>query len=393
MAPGGLVILAAVAVLRLAGDTGLIPAMTTGYPYVIFAAAILLAWRFHRSRVVAAILAIGLVERALQIAGAAEVLPVHAAAAFLLPLVMAMLALARDRGVFTLRGLAHVGGVVLVAGATAYLLATREPLVTGLVRRVLLDVGFLGAAGVPQPVVIATLVGLAGCVVAGIRRAKVVERSFGWATLATFLAFRAQPGSAESSLFFMAAGLILVLSVVESSYSMAYYDDLTALPARRAMRDALGALRESYAIAMVDIDHFKRFNDRHGHDVGDQVLRMVASRLKAISGGGRAFRYGGEEFAVLFPGKNRDEAEPHLEQLREAIEKHAFTLRRGGRRKSKPEGKNKRRSRGGGKRLAVTVSIGVAERSGRFPTVEKVLEAADRALYRAKRTGRNRVSR
>ncbi len=191
----------------------------------------------------------------------------------------------------------------------------------------------------------------------------------------------------------MAAGLILVLSVVESSYSMAYYDDLTALPARRAMRDALAALRESYAIAMVDIDHFKRFNDRHGHDVGDQVLRMVAGRLKAISGGGRAFRYGGEEFAVLFPGKNRDDAEPYLEQLREAIENHAFTLRRGRRPKSKPESKNKRRSRGGGKRLTVTVSIGVAERGGRFPTAEKVLEAADRALYRAKRTGRNRVSR
>ncbi len=393
MAPGGLVILAAVAVLRLAGESGLLAAITTGYPYVIFAAAILLAWRFHRSRVVAAILAIGLVERVLQIVAGAEVQGIHAAAAFLLPLVMGLLAVARDRGVFTLPGLGQVVGVVVVAGATAFLLTTRGPLASGFFGRVLVDLGFLATVGIPQPAMIAAGVGLAGGVMAAIRRRKVVERGFVWAIVASLLAFRAQAGSAESSLFFMAAGLILVLSVVESSYSMAYFDDLTGLPARRAMRDALAALRESYSIAMVDIDHFKRFNDRHGHDVGDQVLRMVAGRLKAISGGGRAFRYGGEEFAVLFPGKDRDEVEPHLEQLRGAIENHAFTLRRRGRPKTKPERKNKKRSRGGGKRLTVTVSIGVAERSGRFPTVEKVLKAADRALYRAKRTGRNRVSR
>ncbi len=392
MAPGGLVILAAVAVLRLAGESGLLAAITTGYPYVIFAAALLLAWRFHRSRVVAAILAIGLIERSLQIVAGAEVHSLHAASAFLLPLVLGLLAVARDRGVFTLAGLSQLVSVVVAAGAMGFLLETRGELVGGLFGRVLVDLGFLTRVGIPQPAMIATLAGLAGGVVAALRRRKVVERSFVWAILATFLAFRAQSGSAESSLFFMAAGLILVLSVVESSYSMAFYDDLTGLPARRAMRDALAALRENYSIAMVDIDHFKRFNDRHGHDVGDQVLRMVAGRLKGITGGGRAFRYGGEEFAVIFPGKNRDDAEPHLEELRGAIENHAFTLRRGRRPKAKPESKNKRKS-GGGKRLAVTVSIGVAERSGRFPTVAKVLEAADRALYRAKRTGRNRVSR
>ncbi len=391
MAPGGLVILAAVAALRLAGDSGLLGGIGSGYPYVVFGAAILLGWRFHRSRVVAAILAIGIVERTLHIVGAAEVQAIQAAAAFLLPLALGCLAVAHDRGVLVFRGLVQNIGVIVLAGATAFLLI-QHPTVAALFGRELIKLDFLAAVGIPQPALLATAVGLAASATAAVRRRKVVERGFLWAILAAFLAIRAPAASAESSLFFMAAGVILALSVIESSYRMAYHDDLTGLPARRAMRDALAALGEDYSIAMVDIDHFKRFNDRHGHDVGDQVLAMVASHLRRIMGGGRAFRYGGEEFAVLFPGKNRDEAEPHLEQLRGAIESYSFKLRGRRRPKAKPEPKGAKRS-SRGKRLAVTVSIGVAERSGRYPTAEKVLQAADRALYRAKRTGRNRVSR
>ena len=67
---------------------------------------------------------------------------------------------------------------------------------------------------------------------------------------------------------------------------MAYDDELTGLPARRALNEALARLRGTYTVAMVDIDHFKRFNDEHGHDVGDQILRMVGARLAGVGGGG-----------------------------------------------------------------------------------------------------------
>jgi len=92
-------------------------------------------------------------------------------------------------------------------------------------------------------------------------------------------------------------------SIVETSYLLAYHDELTTLPSRRAFHDALLRLEAPYSIAMVDIDHFKRCNDTYGHDTGDQVLRMVASRLARVSGGGQAYRCGGEEFAILFSGK------------------------------------------------------------------------------------------
>jgi hypothetical protein len=81
------------------------------------------------------------------------------------------------------------------------------------------------------------------------------------------------------SAYFAAAAFILAASVVETSYLLAYHDELTTLPSRRAFHEALLRLQPPYSIAMVDIDHFKRCNDTYGHDTGDEVLRMVASRL------------------------------------------------------------------------------------------------------------------
>ena len=96
--------------------------------------------------------------------------------------------------------------------------------------------------------------------------------------------------------------------MIENSYLLAYHDELTTLPSRRAFNDAMMRLQPPYSIAVVDIDHFKKFNDTYGHDTGDvQVLRLVASKLSLVTGGGNAYRCGGEEFTILFPGKRRDE--------------------------------------------------------------------------------------
>ena len=182
---------------------------------------------------------------------------------------------------------------------------------------------------------------------------------------------------------------MLVVAAVERAYAMAYHDELTGLPARRALNEALERAGGTYTVAMVDVDHFKKFNDRHGHDVGDQVLRMVAGRLARVQGGGRAYRYGGEEFAVLFPGKSTDESAPHLEALRASVAGAAFTKRAKDRPKQKPKTP---RARGeSAKALAVTVSIGAAQARGTVAP-DAVVKAADKALYRAKEAGRNRVA-
>jgi GGDEF domain-containing protein len=125
-----------------------------------------------------------------------------------------------------------------------------------------------------------------------------------------FLAEAASPAPAAPTIFYTASGLILTAAGVESSFTLAYTDELTGLPGRRRLNEELLNLGKRYALAMIDVDHFKKFNDRFGHDAGDQVLKMIARKLDGLSGGGRAFRYGGEEFTAVFAGKDVDEALP-----------------------------------------------------------------------------------
>src|SRR5437660_11210609 len=108
---------------------------------------------------------------------------------------------------------------------------------------------------------------------------------------------------------------------------MAYHDELTQLPSRRALNEALLKMDDTYTIAMVDIDHFKQFNDKYGHDTGDQVLRLVASKLARVSGGGEAYRCGGEEFAIIFPEKTTAGVLGHLEKLRATVETSLLQVR------------------------------------------------------------------
>ena len=174
---------------------------------------------------------------------------------------------------------------------------------------------------------------------------------------------------------------------------MAYYAELTELPGRRALNEQLLRLGKRYSVALVDIDHFKKCNDTYGHDIGDQVLRMVASKLRGVSGGGKAYRYGGEEFAVLFRGKSMKEVRPTLDALRETVEATPFVLRGRRRPRAKPTERTPSPSPGSKARkyVSVTVSIGVAERVEDHEEPRDVIKAADEALYRAKGAGRNQV--
>lgn len=185
--------------------------------------------------------------------------------------------------------------------------------------------------------------------------------------------------------------LMIAVAVAHEAYQMAFRDELTGLPGRRALNEHLQRLGRTYVLAMADIDHFKKFNDTHGHDVGDQVLRLVAQQLGKISGGGKAYRYGGEEFTLVFPGKTIEQCLPHLEVVRAAVEGYHVQLREAAKRpRDDQQGRQTRGVKAAGS-VAVTVSIGVAQRQATQPDPEDVLKAADKALYEAKNAGRNKV--
>ena len=184
-----------------------------------------------------------------------------------------------------------------------------------------------------------------------------------------------------SSIAFAFAGICALFAVLYASYRMAFMDALSGLPNRRALDETLAQLSGDYAIAMVDVDHFKMFNDTHGHAAGDRVLQAVAQQLRRERRG-RAFRYGGEEFCLLFTGSRNRDAAQMCDETRARIETMRVRVR------SMPT-KGKRMP--ADTEVKVTASIGVAFRDEQMRFASEVIKAADQALYRAKAKGRNRV--
>ncbi len=370
-------------------------------PYLLLGAGLLLALLFGRGRACFLLLVLGGFYWSLgqpltwRVYGARlDAEAFRLGLAFLLPLNLAVFAWLRERGVFTRHGALRGVGVLLQAGLVAVLATSRPHLVAPPLQATPLDLPTALAAGLLSETVL-----LAHAVAAGalLLRFALARDSFALDLLgvlaAVALLLRDANDPTAVALYTTAAGLLVLVAIVRDSHRMAYRDELTGLPGRRALEEELPKLGTRYAIAMLDVDHFKKFNDRHGHDIGDQVLKLVAARLREVRGGGKPYRYGGEEFTVLFPGKDAAQVVPYLEQLREAIADSAFHLR-GKRRPAVERRKRARQGRpatGRGRVVSVTVSIGVAERGSATPTPSDVLKKADQALYLAKGAGRDRV--
>jgi diguanylate cyclase (GGDEF)-like protein len=371
---GGLLTAAAL-VLGASGVLAGQRAVVAILPQVLGALALVLAWRFRRHRL--AVAAILLAATAAVLPGAPGGDPTRTALAVAVAADLALLAALRSRPVWRPGTAVWVGVVGLQVwwAAAGVHHPALEPLCAWLERPGLAE-GVLLAGG------LAVLVALA------VRRG-ALEAALAWSTVLVSLALLGGRDPHQAALLLTAGQLGLLVSAAEDSYRLAYHDQLTGLPGRRALEEAMVGLARPFAIAMADVDHFKRFNDRYGHAAGDQVLRMVADELARVGGGGRAFRYGGEEFAILFPGTRVVDVRDELETVRRAIAERRFALRAPDRPRAKPD--KPRTSATPTRRVTVTVSLGAADATSRRPTTEAVLRAADKALYRAKRAGRNRV--
>lgn len=445
LVPGGLLLALAAALVNSSLFVQVAPSL--GFYYVaVFAAGLLLAWRFNSSRLLFSLLALLLAHRAVAFFsnGPLQTGPIQtgnvltgpgrtavALAALLIPLNFIAFAQMRERGL-TLPGIAPRFGLLFLESVIFAVLCRPEnspatPL-------------HPGAFPIPLWILLSFVAAIAVFVWRFFQTRKPIEPGFAWSVAAVFLWLQFAPVGKASDAYVATAALILAASLIETSYVLAYHDELTGIRGRRAFNESLLSLDQQYAIAIVDIDHFKKFNDTYGHDVGDQVLCMVAKRLSDVGGDGQAFRCGGEEFAIIFRNTSAKEAFEHLDSLRQIIEKSAFQVRGADRRadktaeKSAEKSSNRRagtsqsdRRKSARKRtaaalssskqrdlfpqpagqtpdrlsdhlsdhlpdcLSVTVSIGVAEPSTRHRQPEQVIQSADQALYRAKNEGRNRV--
>lgn len=372
--------------------------LLTSAPYLLFAVGIALSFHFRRGRVflILAMIALCYCLYTFRLAGAdgpdtPDNWLIYKAIAFLLPFNLLLCSLMNEKGVLTKAGKMRLLFFALQAFILWVTIRSGEQGLWVLLSGKLVAWPLLDRFTLPQGSLFLFLLAASIALWRTFSLQSPIEGGVFGGITATFALLNWMWLPHVPAALGAAAGLILVIAVVQDSHNMAFRDDLTKLPSRRALNELLPGLGKRYAIAMVDVDHFKSFNDNYGHDVGDQVLKMMAARLMGVTGRGRPFRYGGEEFTVIFPGKGVKEAQSHLETLRKAIAGYQMCLRDSDRPKDDGSGKSRRSGRRTEQNVSVTVSIGVAEACSRFPTPEEVIKAADTALYKAKSKGRNMV--
>lgn len=362
---------------------------------LVFAAA--MAITFTRGRVLLGVLALALAFAGFELAAHAGptshlARTIHVAIAILVPLNLAVLSLLRERGLASRWGVRRLGAILLQALFVLVLATGRPTTVTAAAWSAPQSLAFLALGPIPPLGGLALFLGFTAAVAATFLRRSAIEAGLAGAIAAVALALHEAAVPMAFEVFLAFGGVMLAVGVLQEAFRLAFRDELTGLPNRRALNERLFALSERFVIAMVDVDHFKQFNDRWGHDVGDQVLRMVAAHLERV-GAGRGYRYGGEEFAIVFRGGSVRDVMPHLEAVRVAIEQYALAIRAPDRPTDAQDGRRVRNARARRQSVSVTVSIGVAEPGERAAAPEAVLRAADGALYRAKEKGRNRTSR
>jgi diguanylate cyclase (GGDEF)-like protein len=371
-------------------------------PHALFGIAFLLGLFFAQSRVSFLSLLMAAVTCRLNHVGfsgpdtaAGEATILLAAAG--VPAVAALFYRLSERGVFTPHGMRRA---LIVAASLA--VVTLLPAIPAFSRAVAsASSGFVRPMSpwipVPAAGLLALAISLPFLIAPKEHESPALGPLLGMALLFVFaaLGFRSSLWEAEKEraamlLFMTGSGATLIWAVLESAWRHANIDELTGLPGRRILKYHLRCLGSSYAVAMVDIDHFKSVNDRYGHDIGDQVLRFVAASLQR-SEAGTAYRYGGEEFVIVTRRMEFEDFVAELELLRYAISQREFVIRgpdrpsRKPRRSFPPAGPRRRQA------IPLTVSIGVARVDRRRITPQEVLEAADKALYQAKENGRNQL--
>jgi diguanylate cyclase (GGDEF)-like protein len=221
-------------------------------------------------------------------------------------------------------------------------------------------------------------------------RAHPMDAGATWALAAIFLAYHGTQWGWQPTNFFSTAGLILFISLVQTSYQQTYRDGLTGIPGRVAYEEATAQLGKKFAVAVLAIDQIKAYAGTHGRPVVEQILKLVAPRVEAGCRTGRVFRVSGDELTFLFR-QSAIEALVELEQIRKGIESTTLLLRDTRRvwENTRHNTSISRKDQG----LSITASIGLADTASEGATLTDVIKAAYRALYEAKAGGGNVVKR
>ncbi len=394
--PGGLVVAGALVVLRPGVVPGIVDVYVHVWAVLILLVGVFLGWYYNRGRIVFALLLLTGVDVALRWLGSGDAFRgeagrvVAAAVAVLLPLNLAAYAVVAERAPLTGRSLKRLIPILAQVVGVALIAHGQGPAVATWLNHRVADVGWTDWTAIPQTGVLAFAAAAFYLVTRCARHQDPTEAGFLWALVAAFVALHGISRGWSPTAFLAVGGWVLIGALLETGHRTRYYDALTELPGVRALNDTLSQLGGRYVLALVRVDHFKRLRASFGREVGDQIVRMVATQLRRVDGGGMPFRYGGDGFAVLFAGASIEDAMGHLDAARRTIAAYCFLLRGPGRPRRKPTAPTP--ATGPRVVITVTVSIGGAEREDETMRHRQVIRLAHGALRDATAAGGNQVT-
>ena len=346
-------------------------------PYIFYAISALIlwvSWHFNRNKFIFIIIPLILMHIGFEYLSAKNATNLFMYSSIVFPLHLLIFLVLKERGIFSIWGASKVGFFIFEIAIVTYFVFNPSENIQAFINMKLFAASFYPLKDIAIAIGLVVIFVLIALV--KFNRYLIYNTSFLIMAISFYggLYFLKTPHATDISLLTIA--VIVFALLIRESYRLAFYDELTSLPGRRALVEDMAKLGMKYTLAMIDIDHFKKFNDTYGHDTGDDVLKMVATKLSEVSGGGKAYRYGGEEFVLLFPSVEVDQAYVHTNLLREIVATSAFTVR------------NKQ----GLKKIYVNISAGIVQNSASdkkdpFTTMKR----ADDALYKAKKAGRNQV--
>jgi diguanylate cyclase (GGDEF)-like protein len=395
--PGGLILLAAIGFLRPQGLPAWLHQPIAAFPYVVLAFGLIFGWYLSHVRMIFSLLALALADCALHLfpVMGSDPSPLNQAifsiTAFLLPLNLLAFFILKDNTTSTIRSAISLIVVLVQPVLVLWLCMPEQQDFVAVFQLTYVSGISTSWTRIPQAALLMLFVAGLMHLVRFTMKRDPFDGGSAWAITAVFLAFHSQQLGWQSTNFFATAGLILFVSLIQSSYQRTYLDDLTGIAGRLAYDEATAQAGKQFALAVLSIDQLKTYANIHGKSVAEQILKLVAPKVQANCQGGRVFRISGEELTLLFTNQSAVETLVALEQVRKAVEMVALYLRGRDRvwedrRGTKSPGSNDRE-------LPLSVSIGVAGKSDESATLNLVIKSAYRALYDAKAAGGNVVKR
>ncbi len=395
--PGGLIFLIAIGFLRPQGLPMWLQQPIAALPYIVLAFGLIFGWHFASSRMIFSLLVLALADRALVLFPntgddqAAVNQTIVDVTAFLVPLNLLAFSILKEDSLSTLRGVARVVLVLVQPFLLLWLCLPDQHELSSSFTREYIPSLYTEWTPIPQPALFAFATALLLHFIRFALHRDPLEGGAIWALFTVFVAYHTSRYGWQPTNFFMAAGLILFVTLLQAIYQQTYRDELTGIPGRLAYEEAIGQLGKRFSLAVISIDQLSQYANTHGKPVSEQILKRVAPRVQAACVEGQVFRTTGEELTVLFPGTSATETLVTLETIRKTIEAIGLFLRGRDRVWEAQRGTKKSGSRD--RVLPITLSIGVAEKISDNATMTLVIKSAYRALYEAKGIGGNVVKR